>query len=704
MMRRICSDYVISISGTALTAACALLCGSAALAQNDESTMDRDSPGLVVEARAGWDGTVDRAAPVPVSLLLSNFSDRDIEGHLILSDPRNGWETDLGEIYLSAGATRRFTSIQAFTGWSDCYVALIHDAEVLWRRNLSLNTGSSFNANISFALVINDSQRNPDFPAERPVAVTNPSAAIAGSEGRPVRFLHVKSWQVPTHPGPLISAQAMIFPEDTPDDNLNGGQWHAIARWMCMGGTVFVHAGSPEVTKRLVESSLMRGELPVQQEHFAVRRIGLGAICEYAPKLFTVESLSTRQAIAETIAKLNRQHLCTSVDSVHPVRPTGRADRNRMLMVACFGLYTVFSGLIALLLMRRSRRSIVAYMVGVVGTASILSGLLGGVLRMSSGDLTWASITQAGAGGVIQMGRIDVQSAGGRNTQVAITGENADLQATKRQTRSYRYWNNSTKGFPPFSWQPNQARGVENTYQVNVPITSWGRRQLMATGIQSDLRRMDFELTFQPRDQSVINPTDDSGVSAAEEASQLIDMPSGKFSLNVVNHLPFTVFDCRLVIGTAAATDAAVANGSRTTTIQVIPSGGLSRPIRIRQSPGSMNPAIEIYHVQELPTLLPNATHQLTFDAGFRIKADNVTFSRRMQHDLHVLPKVSHVGAVSAWLVGRLEESPIIAIDDSRSDFVTQAALHVFIQEILPEDMPDNFVRPAKISSPASTD
>src|SRR5262249_23942911 len=41
-------------------------------AQTNRPQEDVDSPGLVIEAIAGWDGTVDKNAPIPVSFLIRN--------------------------------------------------------------------------------------------------------------------------------------------------------------------------------------------------------------------------------------------------------------------------------------------------------------------------------------------------------------------------------------------------------------------------------------------------------------------------------------------------------------------------------------------------------------------------------------------------------------------------------------------------------
>jgi len=44
----------------------------------------------------------------------------------------------------------------------------------------------------------------------------------------------------------------------------------------------------------------------------------------------------------------------------------------------------------------------------------------------------------------------------------------------------------------------------------------------------------------------------------------------------------------------------------------------------------------------------------------------------------------------SAWIVGRLSESPVLQLDERHNEFTLQEnGLHLFIQELRPEDMPD---------------
>jgi hypothetical protein len=43
--------------------------------------------------------------------------------------------------------------------------------------------------------------------------------------------------------------------------------------------------------------------------------------------------------------------------------------------------------------------------------------------------------------------------------------------------------------------------------------------------------------------------------------------------------------------------------------------------------------------------------------------------------------------------VGRISRSPILSIDEQRSDFRAFEEMHIFVQEILPEDMPEEWLK-----------
>jgi hypothetical protein len=345
----------------------------------------------------------------------------------------------------------------------------------------------------------------------------------------------------------------------------------------------------------------------------------------------------------------------------------GQANINRVLVIVFFLIYGSFAGIGSLLLFRAGRRRIAVYISVVVVGASLLAGLLGGVLRSSRGDLSWMTVTHPGAGGAVQFGRIDIQSAGGRDERVSISGNHPDLQLIDSQPwyeRRYSYQSNrqNTVAYSPFTWQPNLAKNVEDAYQVNAPITPWGSRELQATAFNPGLQRMDFELEFEPAEtieQSDI-PSDDAerenDVEKADREQVTRVSPQGVFSLKLASRLPFDMTDGWLVIG---VTSASADNGQ----------------------------PVDVYQIRPLPAIPAGGTHEEVFDATFN-PVDRNTWQHWHHGRVHT-PRLSRLGTASAWFAGHIESSPGMAIDEERCDFVPRQQYHVFVQEILPEDMPD---------------
>ena len=662
-----------------LAAAFALALTSPASAQFGPPAGEVDSPGLTVEATAGWDGTVDQATPVPVSLLLKNETDRIVEGRLALSDPMNGYQVDLGEVFVSPHSTRRVTSIQNLGDWFECFATLSDGERTLWRLELALSTGNDFAANVNFALLMDDGGRQLQFPGaiSDTAAVAATDAVVAPESGRPVKCLTVKSWQVPNHFGPLAVAQAIVFPEEADADALNRVQWRAAAEWTSQGGTVFVHRDSQEIVDRLMRFAPTDDGPATPSGEFLVRRVGLGAVYEYSHDLFSSDGSEVRRRIGETVAKLPKQQINSLIGTadVHR-RRGGQADVNRILIVVFFGSYMLLSGAVTMLLFRLNRQRIAAYTVVVVAGACVLSALLGGHLRFSPGDLRWISVTQAGTGGVVQVARIEVQSAGGRSTRVAVTGERPDLQYAGR-VRRYRPWHQAPKGFPPFTWQPSLAKAAEDAYQINVPMTPWGRRRLHATGFRRGLQPMDFALNFEPSRPPA---------GSRPDGPATLESTAGQFTLKLVNRLPHAVSEGWLIVGTSQPGPSPGSSG------QVVAMNSLQGQSAspLPATPGTTGPT-DVYHMERLQPLAAGAALQMTFASNFRLMRDDWEMVRSWTEGSLTPPRLSRIGTASAWIIARLETSPILSIDTERSDFVLLDELHLFVQELPPEDMPDGF-------------
>jgi hypothetical protein len=159
---------------------------------------------------------------------------------------------------------------------------------------------------------------------------------------------------------------------------------------------------------------------------------------------------------------------------------------------------------------------------------------------------------------------------------------------------------------------------------------------------------------------------------------------SGIFTLNVVNGLPFDIKECWLVIGvTHRSSGQAVSNQSNPYATQHYQAGlgGATA--------SSTDGLIDVYHMQQLANLPAAGIHEESFPANFRVIEYNWDLARSWRNGSMTPPRISHLGGASAWLIGRIDDSPILTIDQRHSDFVPREHLHLYVQEIRPEEMPE---------------
>jgi len=660
-----------------------LLIPALATAQQDESRRDLDTAGLFIEAAAGWDGTVSRSVPVPLSFLIRNDSEQMIEAELVLYDPIAEEELSLGEVVVSGNTVRRVTSIQALEDWEECFAELRVGRDVLWRRELALTTGSEFDDASNFALFVDDGGRRLALPTPPDDSTLyRPEFLVGGTDGRRARCLTAKSWQMPNHPAPLSIIQAVIFPEKAPDDLLNEVQWIALAKWMSAGGIVFVHGDSEKIITKLIESAPLDVDAIDSSGPFTVRRVGLGALYLYSQPITASEGAELRAQLATTIARLPKSPVEPLLESSNYFyRSSERADLNRVIVLLFFLGYAVLIGLVSLVLFRLSQRRIAIYAGFVVAVASIVSGVLGGYLRFSRGDLNWTSVTLGSPGGLVQYGKLDVRSAGGRNTRVAVSGNEIDLQFIPHPQLWYQ-WNSRRVGHPAFTWQADLLPNVADTCQASVAMTPWGRRVLRASAFERGVRPLDIALQVDP---VILNP-DGSGNSVVV----------GKVSLKIVNNLPFDLTNCTLIIGGTRPIDE-----FQQAVIQQQASGW-NRNAGLVLAPGQAAPSIgnglvDVYNRRPLGSLPAGKTTEESYDATFDVVQND--WNQMLQfHGMAVsTPKISHLGTSSAWLIAEVAKSSILQIDEQQSDFDEgDEPVHLYLQEIQPGDLTDatSFLRP----------
>ncbi|MDA1230389.1 MAG: hypothetical protein O2856_06415 [Planctomycetota bacterium] len=654
--------------------ALSLLCVNSSIAmaqsQPDEPKLV-DFPGLDIQAVPGWDGHVDLSGPLPFSFLISNFSQDTIEGELTLTNPESDRTLSLGVIFIGPNSVRRFSSIQAVPEWYQCVARFSHEGRVLWQRELALTTGKDFSEDVNYLLFVDDGTRMLQLPInENASGATGRFAPDTGS-GRAVQPVAVKTWQIPQHPGPLTVAQAIVFSEVTTVEMLNDAQWDAVGKWICMGGTVFVHEKSVDVIDRLKKATPLADQPAILFEELSVYRCGTGSIREYAGPLFSATDVQTPRQIAESASRLSR---CNSISMLKNTNETWRGSRNaditRMWVAVVFVVYTLLSSS-ALLLFRLSRRNITIFIATVVGLTCVAAIILGGFLRTSRGDLSWVTITTAGPGGLLQVGKIDVQSAGGRNTQMAVTGHDADVQLSESSDKSnysYGYYYQpdvSQPYFPAFTWQASQLKDQADAYQVNVPINPWGRRQLYATAFQPIEQGVHIEIAYHPPDPSAMNLSE--GIAAQHGLN-------GTFKITATSHLPFDLHDGRFVIARTVVTLTADENGGFYSNFD----GRSQRHLPQTQMNvdfGSLSPS--------MPVIVESSSIPDSPQAERR---------GRYNHVVSLIPDVAYEGAASIWLVAQISRSPILSIDQQRSDFGPMHEQHWYLQEVLPEQLPQEWL------------
>lgn len=672
-----------------------LTCLTTVHAQRYQARDEVDTGGLTVEYEVGWDGVVTATSPVPVSFLISNWSGRDIDGQLTLSDPVSGQEVRLGDVFVSRESERSVTTIQAIADWSECFATLTDGYEVVWRRELPL-IGRGVTIDRAFVLCVDVEGR----PAPLPETVSprsdeteeseesEESAAEDAVTGRKVGSLGAPPWQMPRHPGPFSFLQAIIFSENATAELLNVVQWQAVADWMCQGGTVYVHGDSQSVIDQLLRSAPLGAEPAVFSGLLAERRAGLGVLVTYSHPLFASGQEEVARQIAESISQRRQHHAASLFASMwqHHTR-SGRAESNRAKILAFFAGYMFFSGVVTMCLFRLSRRRIAIWTITVVLAASVLSGLLGGLLRVSEGDLNWMSATQVGAGGAVQVGRITVQSSGGRNTQVGAKGSRIDLQCiTDRQAHDrYRYAqgydNGLQPGWHPFTWQASLVPNEPDLYRVKTPMTPWGTRLLHATTFVPEIQRLECRLEYHPSDESIKLEEDEYRDWRAIRDTALC---TGEVELTLKSDLPFDVMDCYLVIGTTLPIpeDSPVSIDMIRERFQY---HGFE-PVGSNQNEG----VIEVYDVHQLGSFASGRKLERSYKASLKLKD-----YWELQNNWHdglaggsfSFPRLSGSGTRAAWIVGRIEESPGLSIDRAWSDFTVLDEVHLFVQQLRPEEI-----------------
>ena len=284
---------------------------------------------------------------------------------------------------------------------------------------------------------------------------------------------------------------------------------------------------------------------------------------------------------------------------------------------------------------------------------------------------------------MIQVAEIDVQSAGGRNTGIAVQGKQADLQLLESRDQVgrhrqydpyyYRYngYNSSDEtsiatGYAAFTTQPNLFPDSPDAFGIRVPITPWGFRKSTATAHDPKLRGLEVKLSYQPK---------------SVDPNQMIDPSSspvnamGKWSVEISNQLPFDLTDCRVVLMKSRVEVSLNSQNNY----------GFGRVAQVA------TPTLRI--VEGSATIL---IETLPASASRSAFADGLAFQDVQQFNqgygqstsANISLRATYKGATGAWFLGRISKSPLLSIDDKESDFEPLDEAHYITQEIYPEQLP----------------
>lgn len=666
---------------------------SSSLAQSNDPDEGRkpDYPGLDIQAVVGWDGRVEVNAPVPISFLISNQSSEVLEGQFVLSDPESEREINLGDVFVGPGSTRRFSSVLDLSDWNDCIAEYTDGSQVFWTRQLPLMTGKDFSEEVNYLLFVDDGGRALQLPmvkdsgeAQSESTGTSQAASVESKNdryssrlgfGRDVLPVSVKSWQIPQHPGPLTVAQAMLLSDSAKFDMLNDAQWDAIGRWICLGGTIFIHESSKEVLERLRKAAPLRTQPAVLLGEHQVHRCGAGSIREYSGALFSADDSGTVQGLLRASSRLSRYSILSVPDEL-PREYVGSSNANytRMMVLAVFSIYTLFSGVVTLLLFRSNRRTVVTYSVSVVLIACLAAGVLGTALRNSRGDLHWQSVLLGSPGGIVQAATIEVQSAGGRTTRVAVRGKNSDLQLLRnspfdRNNYYARYGmyssseNKGATGYKAITVQPNLLKDDVDAFQIHVPLTPWGVRQNIAAAYAPDSQGVHLDLKFRSDGQA-------SGATTTSYGDSWVYTVPGQWIIAATNKLPFDLRECRLLV---------------TTSVPQVSANNNSTVYALSASNVQFDTGRGEIMMEDLPAAATKSASGS--NTALTVTAANSWYRNRTT----IEPEPAFPGASELWFIARVFESPLLTINDESSDFEHLDGVHYYMQPVPQEEIPQEW-------------
>jgi hypothetical protein len=101
---------------------------------------------------------------------------------------------------------------------------------------------------------------------------------------------------------------------------------------------------------------------------------------------------------------------------------------------------------------------------------------------------------------------------------------------------------------------------------------------------------------------------------------------------------------------------------------------------------------VDVYFRRPIGSLAAGKTMDESIDAAFEVVVLQNNWNQFIQlpGGAIVSPRISHLGASSAWIIGQIPRSATLQIDEQRGDFDEEEdPVHLFMQEIRPDDLID---------------
>jgi hypothetical protein len=480
------------------------------------------SDGVEVDVRGGIANQVDDNLPMPLIMTVSNTTAEPIDAV---------WEVEfLDYAYRQLRAVRKEVELPANMKTSRrtrlylkreaaiIVVRLLGNSEVLWQ---SVIDGEPFfptcirtldRAAINI-LTVSPNRERLRFAARKEAAF----ATMPDPGQRKAVSCAIRSWELPTHSPPLCMFKAVVISKDA-DLSLSPGQARALADYLVFGGTIVV-PGSKSPALELLKSNLPPAAVEditeaVDMKTPAPTRIGSGMLLFDAEDYFLGNAKST-EAASNLVKLLEYEAEPAFPKFLRPgkhvrVGLPGNASKSLSMVGIVFVLYALLTGpVIWLLLRKRSRKALAAYLGITISVFCLIALLVGPILGLRKGDIQWLSVTELTPNGGYQWTMLSMTSAGGKNHQIELQGNRLRswlLPATvTNDARFTRSWGGGS--------MPNResmnismdlfAEGIQQKKQ-DVQLSPWGTRILLTNSYLPQARQVDVRVDYSNQRSRIV--------------------------------------------------------------------------------------------------------------------------------------------------------------------------------------------------------